>query len=371
VSQIAGSHDDQEMWAMTQSHFERHEDARMKVAAAVARFFAASKAAGLIAGVYPPGSRGREGYWVFSEGSISTTAAKPPDPRTIWQIGSLTKTMTATLLAAAVADGRLALVDPVADFTPSGVVLPSYLDGNGTTTQIRFVDLGTQTSSLPLDPNDVPAGGYTIQSMYAYLKVYALAARSGSIWNYSNVGFGLLANVLASLANFDSFSELFEDWKRKSDLPLDDMVITPNPEQRERLASGYDATGKQAPWRTVTWPAFDGSGALYGTLDDLMVWTAYNLGRLSSPFEGLPDITQRVYFDDGTNMMGLAWQYFPLPGGAGLYLGKDGQTNGFSSFLGLMREQNIGVAILCNNSAAVPQNLASEILQILVEQTEG
>lgn len=352
---------------MSQSHSALQEDTKAKIAAAVARFFTRSKAVGLIVGVYPPGSRDSRDYWVFAEGSIRANTTIRPDPRTVWQIGSLTKTVTATLLAAAVADGRLALADTVADFVPVGVTVPSYLDGNGTTTQIRFVDLGTQTASLPLDPGDVPAGGYTIQAMYAYLKAYALIAPPGSTWNYSNVGFGLLANVLASLANFDGFSELFEDWKRESRLPLDDMVITPNSEQRERLASGYDGGTKQAPWRTATWPAFDGSGALYGTLDDMMVWIAYNLGRLRSPFEGLPSITQRVYFDDGVNIMGLAWQYFALSGRTERYLGKDGQTNGFASFLGLMREQNIGTAILCNNSAAVPQDLAAEILQIVVD----
>lgn len=352
---------------MTQCHLPREAKIKAKIEAAVARFWVLSGAPGVIAGVFAPGLESNRDYWSFGNGTTRAGGTISPDRRTMWQIGSLTKTITATLLALAVQDGRVKLEDPVAAFAPPGAVLPVYLDGNGTVSQIRFVDLGTQTGSLPLDPNNGSAGGYSIQEMYVYLESYALTAPPGSRWNYSNLGFSLLANVLASLDNFDGFSELFEDWKRRSGLPLDEMVITPTANQRERLALGYDATARQAPWRTITWPAFNGSGALYSTLDALMTWLAYNLGREESPFGKLPAITQRVYFDDGSHVMALAWEYFLLPGGAERYLGKDGQTNGFASFLGLMRERDIGVAILCNNSAAIPQTLCNEIMRILTE----
>src|SRR5262249_59568580 len=127
-------------------------------------------------------------------------------------IGWITKTVTATLLAAAVRDGRLALTDPVQNFAPAGLVLPAYSDWNGTV-PIRFVDLATHTAALPADPGYVPAGGYTTEQMYGYLQSYALACAPGRLWNYSNLGFRPLANVLPSLGDLDRSAEAFAPWQ--------------------------------------------------------------------------------------------------------------------------------------------------------------
>ncbi|WP_461342768.1 serine hydrolase [Bradyrhizobium liaoningense] len=261
-------------------------DSKVKaaLAATVELYYRTNKIVGIIAGAFPAGTAGTSNYWLFAEGTMRGPNSTPPDRKTMWQLGSVTKTFTATLLAGAASEGRLALDTTVQSLAPSGAVIPAYSTYQGTT-EIRLLDLATHTAGLPQDPPNVPAGGYTPSDMYRYLRGYALAVRPGEGWNYSNLGYGLLSNVLVNLDDLKGYGALFDELKRKGKFELPDTVLDPKPEQRTRLAWGYDATGARAPWRTVTWPAFDGSGALYSTIDDAMVWLSYNLGALSSPLD--------------------------------------------------------------------------------------
>ncbi len=289
-------------------------------------------------------------------------ADRPPDRRTVWQIGSVTKTFTATLLARAVHRGLVRLDGYLQPFVTSP--LPTY-DTYNASVPIRFVDAATHTAGLPLDPRGVPPGGYSVEQMYEYLGLYALAVAPGTSWSYSNTGFGLLANVLVAAERAPGFGALVESLKASARLPLPDTRLELDPEQERRRATGYSAPGVRAPLATATWPAFDGSGALYSTLDDMLVWLAYNLGRWPSPESELPGITQQVYFNDGVQPMGLAWQrgLFGVPGRP--FWSKGGVTNGFASCLAFSRELGQGVAILTNSAYAYPQDLATTVLQIV------
>ncbi len=75
---------------------------------------------------------------------------KAPDSDTVYEIGSVTKTFTATLLAQAVLSGRVRLDTPVAKILPN-FKIPSR-DGK----EITLGELGTQHSGLPRAPILLP-----------------------------------------------------------------------------------------------------------------------------------------------------------------------------------------------------------------------
>ncbi len=337
---------------------------RGRVAEAVRCFFHLQRAVGLIAAVLP--AQGEP--WIFAEGSVDEETDRQPDRRTVWQIGSVTKTFTAALLARAVHRGLLRLDGQLQRFVTAR--LPTY-DTYNASVPIRFVDAATHTASLPLDPRGVPPGGYSVERMYEDLSLYALAVTPGTSWNYSNTGFGLLANVLVAAEGSPGYGALVESLKASAQLSLPDTRLELDPEQERRRATGYSAPGVRAPLLSATWPAFDGSGALYSTLDDMLVWLSYNLGRWPSPEKDLVAITQQVYFNDGVQPMGLAWEMglFGVPGRP--FWSKGGVTNGFASFLALSHEMGQGVAVLTNSSYAYPQDLATAILQILASPPAG
>jgi CubicO group peptidase (beta-lactamase class C family) len=333
---------------------------RGRIEEAVRCFFHLSQAVGLIAAVLPRDDE----PWIFVQGAVEDGPSRSPDRHTLWQIGSLTKTFTATLLARAVHRGVISLDSALQSFAPPGVQVPTY-DTYNASVPIRFVDTATHTAGLPMDPRAVPPGGYSIQQMYEYLSLYTLAVEPGTSWNYSNLGFGLLANLLVRVEGSPDYAASVESLKKSARLTMPDTCLHLDAAQKERLAVGYSAPGVRAPLNTSTWPALDGSGALYSTLDDMVVWLSFNLGRRPSPEDDLLALTQRVYFNNGVQPMGLAWQkgLFSTPGQP--FWSKGGSTNGFASFLAFSHPLQAGVVILTNSVYAYPQNLGIDILEIL------
>lgn len=72
-----------------------------------------------------------------------------PDEHTVFEIGSVTKTFTATVLAHMVETGQVALEDPVQNYLPEGITLARTDER-----PITLEDLATQRSGLPRMPPD-------------------------------------------------------------------------------------------------------------------------------------------------------------------------------------------------------------------------
>src|SRR5262249_37342179 len=114
---------------------------------------------------------------------------KAPDGETVYEIGSITKTITATLLARLMNSGRVTLDTPVAQLLPD-FKIPSR---NGK--QITLGDLATQHSGLPRMPSNFqpsdwanPYADYDAAKLKAFLEGYALPRDPGAAYEYSNLG---------------------------------------------------------------------------------------------------------------------------------------------------------------------------------------
>jgi CubicO group peptidase (beta-lactamase class C family) len=79
-------------------------------------------------------------------GRVADDRPHAPDERTIFEIGSITKVFTATVLADMAREGLVALDDPVQDFLADDIVIP--VRGR----PISLADLATHTSGLPRLP---------------------------------------------------------------------------------------------------------------------------------------------------------------------------------------------------------------------------
>lgn len=130
-------------------------------------------AVGVVAGVIDSDGRQR----VLAAGSAGADAARALDGRTVFEIGSVAKVLTTTLLAEMVARGEVALDDPVQTLLPDSVRMPSGDDGR----EITLLDLATQTSGLPRLPDNLapadmsnPYADYGVDELYAFLSSYSL-----------------------------------------------------------------------------------------------------------------------------------------------------------------------------------------------------
>jgi CubicO group peptidase (beta-lactamase class C family) len=147
------------------------------------------------------------GSRLFAYGRSGTADNLPLDGDTVFEIGSITKVLTALILADMDERGEVTMADPVAKYLPASVKVPDYQG-----TPITLLDLATHTSGLPdlpgnlalnpLDPHSWinPFADYTVDRLYAFLSGYTLKYRPGTHYEYANLGFGLLGHALARCA---------------------------------------------------------------------------------------------------------------------------------------------------------------------------
>src|ERR1700752_999149 len=154
----------------------------------------AKKSVGIVVGLVD-----EKGVRVISVGKPSLDGKQALDGNSIFEIGSVTKVFTATLLADMVERGEVKLSDPISKYLPRTVKTPTR-DGK----EITLLDLATQTSGLPRLPTNFapkdprnPYADYSVDQLYAFLSGYTLTRGIGEKYDYSNVGVGLLGHILA------------------------------------------------------------------------------------------------------------------------------------------------------------------------------
>ena len=158
------------------------------------------------------------------------------------------------------------LEDPADRFVPTGVTIPEH-DGK----KITLADLDTHTSGLPRMPSNFspkdpanPYADYTAAKLYQFLSSYQLQRDPGAHWAYSNLGMGLLGQLLSQRAATDY--EALLKARVLAPLRLDSTTITLTDQERARLAPGHDSSLKPA----ANWDlgVFDGAGGLRSTAND-------------------------------------------------------------------------------------------------------
>ena len=268
---------------------------------------------------------------------------KAPDRDTVYEIGSITKTFTATLLAKAVLSGRVALDTAVAQLLP-GFKIPSR-GGK----EITLGYLATQYSGLPRMPSNFlpkdpsnPYADYDAVKLKAFLAGYELPRDPGASYEYSNLGFGLLGYALAHLdrTTYDAMTDA--EILKPLGMTMSGTVFTDA--MRAHLAPGHDVTGNAANnWNL---DALAGAGAIRSTANDMLRYLKANMGIDQSPLAAAMKLAQQPRSNVGRSMrVGLAW----MTTDKGI-VWHNGMTGGYTSFLGFTADGRRGVIILSNTA---------------------
>src|SRR5215471_14205992 len=172
-----------------------------------------------------------------NHGVFSVDNPRPVAGDTVFEIGSITKVFTSTILADMVQRGEVSLDDPVARFLPPDVKVP---ERGGK--KITLLDLATHSSGLPRMPTnfaprnlDNPYADYGVDRLYAFLSGYALPRDIGEKFEYSNLAVGLLGTALARRAGMDY--ETLVRTRITGPLKMDSTSITLTVEMKQRLAT--------------------------------------------------------------------------------------------------------------------------------------
>ncbi len=291
-----------------------------------------------------------DGKTRFISHGVTVPGGPPVDEHSIFEIGSVTKTFTATLLALAAERGAVRLDDPANKYLPPALKLPNHAGR-----EITLLDLATQRSGLPNNPENLhpadpnnPFADYTDAQLGEFLSKVTLTRDPGSQYEYSNVGFGVLGQALCQAAG--SGYEALVRKEISAPLQMPDTTVTLSPAQRTRLAQPFDESLEP----TVLWelPFPTGAGALRSDAADMLRYVAANLGPTDSPLtKALAATHQPRAAGRGQNQLGLAWQISPRHGRTITW--HNGETGGYYSFVGLDLEARRGVVVLANAANGV------------------
>ncbi|MFB9845549.1 serine hydrolase domain-containing protein [Mucilaginibacter ginsenosidivorans] len=315
-----------------------------KVDSAVRPYIQKTNTVGLSIGILRNGA-----ITTYNYGETKWGNNQLPGANTLFEIGSITKTFTATLLAYYANEGKVKLDDPITRYLPDSVSVNPELKG------ITLQMLSNHSSGLPrlpdnLDNHDLdplnPYKDYEKQHLFTYLKTCKLAGKPGEKYAYSNLGVGLLGTILEQVSG-KTFEQMVEELICKP-LGMNSTAQHLTLALKQRFVAVYNENGKETPaW---DFGILAPCGSLRSTVTDLLIYAKANMTaantRLSKAFE----LTHKVTFDKDIKL-GLGWHIINI-GGAEYYF-HNGGTYGCSSFLVFNPEGKLAVVVLSNSGASI------------------
>lgn len=310
----------------------------------------------------------------FNFGLASKEARTAVSEHTLFELGSVSKTFTATLASYAQVSAKLSLDDHPDQYM-------AQLKGSPVAAA-TLLDLGTYAAGgLPQQfPDEISNNA----QMLAYFRDWKPDAAPGVTRRYSNPSIGLFGHITA-LAMKQDFGDLAEKTLFPA-LGLKQTHIRVPASAMANYAWGYDKNDK--PVR-VSPDVLDMEA--YGVKSnsaDMIHYVQANIdpSQLAAPFRSAIEGTHIGYFQVGEMVQGLGWEQYRSPvtlqsildGNSGKMSGasnpattltppqaatrgtlfnKTGATRGFGSYVAFLPEKKIGIVILANKVYPIPERI--------------
>ncbi len=319
----------------------------------------------------------------FNYGVASREKNTRVSEATLFELGSISKTFTATLATYAQVIGKLSLDDHPAKYM-------AQLKGRAID-QASLLNLGTYTAGgLPLQfPDEVSDA-----QMTAYFQQWKASATAGSQREYSNPSLGLFGYVTALALKLD-FADAMES-QIFPKLGLKHSYIRVPETAMHNYAWGYDKANKAIRMNPGVLAAE--TYGIKSTVTDMIRYVKANIdtSQLDQTMQRAVTGTHVGYFEVGAMVQGLGWEQYPypvalerlldgnsytmiqepnpskqitvpqLPTGTSLF-NKTGSTNGFGNYVAFVPQKKIGIVMLANKNYPIPARIkaAHAILQQL------
>lgn len=282
--------------------------------------------------------------------------------KTKFNIGSITKTFTATAIMQLVEKNKICLEDTIDKY------VREYPNGN----KIKISQLLSHKSGIP-DFTDFPEFMDTVriyktpQQLIDGFKNKPLEVEPGAKYKYSNSGYVLLAYIIEKVTN-----QTYEDYLNENilkPLEMNDTEIVDGKKLVQNKASGYSISNKQVTNCDMFDSSFQFGGAgIYSTVEDLYKWYK-NINSVkilskdswnkmltpNSDFYGYGWITGDMEFDNVKKKV----------------IGHNGQVFGFSSDFLKYVDDDMVIIVLSNFENFKVGSLADQVGTDIVKIVDG
>jgi CubicO group peptidase (beta-lactamase class C family) len=306
----------------------------------------------------PDGSMHAYGY-----GKVDDTGPSAlPDQDTIFQVGSVSKLFTSSILELLVQEGRISYSDTVRDILPKDAKLSPDMG------KVTIFELATHTSGLPREPVTFKQFMYfmdyefTGKNLYGYIndvwlgKYLATCKISDKSHKfiYSNIGYGILA-YLIEVKTGRSFQDLVAE-QLLAPLGMSDTVFSLSKAQAYRQALGHVGDQPYFMKRNSPMKAWDmgdvmaPSGGIYSTVADLLTFAKHTLALEASPLDPvLLKTTEPMVGQADGESTALGWTIAEAGADHARITYKHGMASGYSAYIGMNMAKKLAVVVLCSS----------------------
>lgn len=271
----------------------------------------------------------------------------PVTAETLFQIGSISKTMTGTLLMQLVDSGKLDLDKPVRHYLPK-LVLSDATVTQQLTTRHLLTHMGGWVGDYF---NDFGNGDTALERMVKSLSFLPQTTPLGQLWSYNNTGFNIAGRIIEVITKKPyehvAHQSLFEPLGMTQSLFYPDDALLTRRYVAGHLHWGNDVKIAQ-PWAIGR--AANPVGGVLSTVVDLMRYAQFHSGdgsEVLSP-ESLHAMKQVQVSAGGRGDMGLTW--FINQHGDMTSYGHGGATNGQKATFRFVPDQQFAIAVLTNSN---------------------
>ncbi len=287
----------------------------------------------------------------------------PVDSNTLFEIGSVTKTFTALLLAQQIESGRISKNAYIDEYLPAAVKLQP-----GLRHKIKLTDLASHQSGLPNLSNDdyiqdlfkqKPEQPFSVvNSAYLYQVLTATPNLKGyGTYQYSNYGFALLGLLLQNAAH-QPYAALL---KTQLLLPYRlNSTTLGYPRLNKNTAGRFDQKDKARPAMVLN--SIAPAGGLVANAADMIKYLQLQFNPPKYNSKAIRLTHERLYGDD-KHVIGFGWELFPH------YIEKSGDTFGNSALIRFSKKHKTGVVVLSDHqNSKLAEDIADAIFEELGER---
>jgi D-alanyl-D-alanine-carboxypeptidase/D-alanyl-D-alanine-endopeptidase len=312
---------------------------------------------GIVVGIVEPRGRKIVSYGHFNQGD-----PRAVDGSTVFEIGSITKIFTALLLADFVQKREVNLSDPASNYLRAELKLP---ERGGKS--ITLLDLATHTSGLPFmpplpDSSVIGAAKYSAMNLYGYLANFSLPYDIGTQWDYSNLGYWLLSEVLAARGGA-KYEHLLLN-RVLFPLGMSNTAFVASGAMKAKFAIGHYASMQPAD-SFLSLPGYaimPAAGGLLSSVDELLTIPSIALDYRNSALAALVANCLSPRRPTATKGIEQALGWTIIEDGSGQLVFRDGGTYGHASAMIWDPLKRVGVVVLSNHVQSV-SDLAHHVLR--------
>ncbi|MBB2494796.1 class C beta-lactamase [Aquipseudomonas ullengensis] len=303
----------------------------------------------------------------YNYGVASRQTGQPISSDTLFEIGSISKTFTATLATYAQAKGQLSLDDKVGKYLPE-------LQGSPFA-EVTLINLATHTAGgFPLQ---VPDAVHNTAQLMDYLKAWQPQYPAGSQRTYANPSIGMLGVIVARSLHVPYAHALEQQLFPALAMPNSYLQVPAN--KQALYAQGYSKD--DAPVRLNPGVLAAEAYGVKTSARDLLHFVEAQLGQaeLEPALKQALSATRTGYFTLGAMTQDLIWEQYnypialdallqgnssqmayqshavsalqpPLPAQDAVWVNKTGSTNGFGAYVAFVPAKQIGIVLLANRN---------------------